>query len=74
MRKISQILEGQKDKFVIERIQTIDDLKKFANQALQETEGYSELSANMMVENLMETYPKDLQKVAQEIENFRQRG
>jgi hypothetical protein len=74
MRKISQILESQKDKLVLERIETRDDLNKFAHQALSNKPGYSQESANMMVENLLANYPGNLQKVAQEIENFRKNG
>lgn len=74
MRKISQILEAKRDQLLVERIVTESDLFKFAHQVLKDKNGYSEDSANMMVENLMETYPEDLQKAAQEIENFRQRG
>lgn len=77
MRKISQIIESrkiQKHGILLEDIMTVSQLMEFSHNKLKASNSYSPEKAEALVENLLGTYPDNLKKCAEEIENFLNHG
>jgi len=70
MKKISVILESQTQAIIIERISTAKQFTAFVHEKLKLTKGYTETSARMIAEDLLDMYPDNFKKAAASLANF----
>lgn len=74
MKKISAILESQAHKRNVDRIESRDQFIRFVHETLSSTKGYSKTGANMIAESLLDSYPNNFKKAAEELANFHKGG
>jgi len=74
MQKLSTILSEQKQINTILSITSKEQFANYVHEKLSHSQNYSEDACNMIIENLLQAYPDDLQKAISELENFQMHG